>query len=517
MKKAKYQAIRIFLLVSLCLLCFCELRQKDNLHKDEVYNYELANGTDGWNVCIEDEKSYAGGELFFEKMVVHPEKRFTYSDVWANQASDTHPPFYYAVLHTLCSVFAGKFSIWFAGGLNILFLLGIALLTEKIALFQFQKKEAGLLAMLLVILSGGMVQAATFLRMYVMAMFLGMCILYWHIKAFHKEGYSWLEILALIAATVSGVLTHYYVIIFVVLEAVFYAGRLLMKKRWKALGQYCGALLAAAGAALLIFPAMWEHVLGSNGRSVEAFNNLKNAAYVERLKKFFEIIGGDLFGLKTIAVLVIGLVVIFLVLFVAKKLPEPCYGVCIENILCILLPSVLYFLIVAKIAAYMTGRYIWLIYPMCIYFIFSVLYIFSQKVVPSVEWRTCCLAVLILIMGTVSLQYCKWEYSYKRNPAVAIAKKLSAEECIYIYDGSHTYQCAASFMELLNYRSITFYEEKNIDKLKENSELKDKESFVVYTWEEEPEQILECILDWFPNVDGYQENSSNMGRMFIFE
>lgn len=517
MKKAKYQAIRIFLLVFLCVLCFYEIRQKDNFNMDEVLNYELANGVDGWGMKIEDGKSYTGGNPYFEKMVVDPGNRFTYADVWANQASDTHPPFYYAVLHTLCSVFAGKFSIWFAGGLNILFLLGIALLTEKIALFQFQKKEAGLLAMLLVILSGGMVQAATFLRMYVMAMFLGMCILYWHLKAFYKESYSWIEILALIAATVSGVLTHYYVIIFVVLEAVFYGGRLLLKKRWKALGQYCGAAIVAAGTALLIFPVMLNHVLGSNARAVQAFDNLKNSAYVERLKKFFEIIGGDLFGIKAIAVLAVVFVVAFLVLFIMKKLPEQCYGVCIENILCILLPCVLYFLIVAKIAAYMTGRYIWLIYPMLIYFVFSVIYILTRKISLSIKWQNGGMVILILAMGIISLKNCRWEYSYKGNTAVAAARELSGEDCVYIYSSEETYNCSISFMELLNYRSITFYEKNNIDKLKENSELKGKESFVVYTWEEEPEQTLGHILEWFPNVEGYHEGPSNMGRMFIFE
>lgn len=104
--------IRVLLLILMAVLTYHVIAQKDNLNIDEVLNYELANGTNGWSLASEDGMAYSDGEPFFEKMVVHEDSGFSYADVWKNQASDTHPPFYYALLHTICSFFPEKFSIW---------------------------------------------------------------------------------------------------------------------------------------------------------------------------------------------------------------------------------------------------------------------------------------------------------------------------------------------------------------------------------------------------------------------
>ena len=52
---------------------------------DEVLNYELANGTNGWSLAIEDGRAYSDREPFFEKMVVHEDGGFSYADVWKNR------------------------------------------------------------------------------------------------------------------------------------------------------------------------------------------------------------------------------------------------------------------------------------------------------------------------------------------------------------------------------------------------------------------------------------------------
>lgn len=228
--------------------------------------------------------------------------------------------------------------------------------------------------MLFLIVSGGMLRSATFLRMYVTAMFIGMCILLWYIKNFRKQCIAWQDAVLLSVLAVIGVLTHYHIIIFVVFEAAF-GGYLIIKKRWKDFVKYFTSLAVAAGISSVVFPAMLSHIFGTGARGKQAFENLRSGGYGERLKRFLEIISGDLFGRWETAASAAILLLICSVLFLMKKLTDNDAKSFAENVICILLPCTGYFLIVSKTAAYMTGRYIWIIYPMCLYMVFGITYI----------------------------------------------------------------------------------------------------------------------------------------------
>lgn len=57
--------IRVLLLILMAVLTYHVIAQKDNLNIDEVLNYELANGTNGWSLASEDGRAYSDGEPFF--------------------------------------------------------------------------------------------------------------------------------------------------------------------------------------------------------------------------------------------------------------------------------------------------------------------------------------------------------------------------------------------------------------------------------------------------------------------
>lgn len=520
MKKEVAMAIRLLLLILMAVLTYHVIAQKDNLNVDEVLNYELANGTNGWSLAIEEGRTYSDGEPFFEKMVVHEDGGFSYADVWKNQASDTHPPFYYALLHTICSFFPEKFSIWYAGIINIVFMLGILLVVERLAFYQFQSNTAGFLAMLVLIVSGGTLQSATFLRMYVTAMFIGMCILLWHIKNFRKQCIAWQDAVLLSVLAVIGVLTHYHIIIFVVFEAAAFGGYLIIKKRWKDFVKYFTGLAAAAGISIVVFPAMLSHIFGrgTGARGEQAFGNLISGGYGERLKRFLEIISGDLFGRWEAAAIAAVLLLVCGVLFLMRKLTDNDVKIFAENVICILLPCTGYFLIVSKTAAYMTGRYIWIIYPMCLYMVFGITYILLRGMTANVRLQHLFAAILILVVGGMSLKHCRWEYSYKGNAAVETAKQYADNACVYIYSEHEQWKCNVSFGEVINYDSLVYYQPEHIEEIKNNQELQEKGSFVVYTCETEPEETLEKILDWFPNVEKYSEIAQySYTRTFYFD
>lgn len=67
--------------------------------------------------------TWVSGEDYLYYVAVSPENTFNYASVYYNQRGDVHPPLFYILLHTVCSVFQGSFSKWFGLGINILFML----------------------------------------------------------------------------------------------------------------------------------------------------------------------------------------------------------------------------------------------------------------------------------------------------------------------------------------------------------------------------------------------------------
>lgn len=93
---------------------------KQSLFLDETFSYNLANG-----LFFPSAKEFFNTKLTQEFWVnafaVSPSEVWDFTNVWANQARDVHPPFYYALLHIICGLFPGKFSIMMGISLNLIF------------------------------------------------------------------------------------------------------------------------------------------------------------------------------------------------------------------------------------------------------------------------------------------------------------------------------------------------------------------------------------------------------------
>ena len=67
--------------------------------------------------------AWVPGQAYMDYVTASANSTFNYASVYYNQRGDVHPPLYYMLLHTICSVFQGRFSKWFGLGLNIACLL----------------------------------------------------------------------------------------------------------------------------------------------------------------------------------------------------------------------------------------------------------------------------------------------------------------------------------------------------------------------------------------------------------
>lgn len=142
----------IFLVLMIVMLSF-----KVNYEIDETCSYTFANNVESGVIDFEDGIKYdSPSTVFLNSMAVDPSKRFHYSSVWTNQANDVHPPLYHAFLHTICSLFPGTMSRWYAGSINIICSLAVLFLVYKlIGLLTSSRRSTNLLSFVYVFLSGG--------------------------------------------------------------------------------------------------------------------------------------------------------------------------------------------------------------------------------------------------------------------------------------------------------------------------------------------------------------------------
>lgn len=160
------------------------VRFKQDYYMDELLSFSLSNNETGW-IRIIDGNIYNPEQLYHDELMPAPEHRFDYEMVWHNQTTDVHPPLYYALLHTACSMMPNKVSKWMPAAINFLFALMtlyvmhrlFCVFVETEAAQKGYRRYAGIASLLFTVLPGTL-NNVSFFRMYVMAMLLVAVIAY---------------------------------------------------------------------------------------------------------------------------------------------------------------------------------------------------------------------------------------------------------------------------------------------------------------------------------------------------
>ena len=177
--KSEYK-ISLQLLVLILIIGICAIKvtyqfatQKQGYHSDEIWNYGLTNSyysphiyMDGQSYDSINCNQWRSTQDFKDYLTVDQKDRFSYDSVIHNQIMDLNPPLYYMALHTICSMFPGVFSRWFAYAINLIaMIVTMAYLYRCIRLIH---KDAyiGMIIMLYYGLCTGALNMYVFLRFY---------------------------------------------------------------------------------------------------------------------------------------------------------------------------------------------------------------------------------------------------------------------------------------------------------------------------------------------------------------
>ena len=509
-KKGSLCKSGIFYLM-LFLMCITVIANKRNFHVDEIYTYGLSNNTGG-EIALQPQCApyiYEPAEsAYIEYMTVQEGERFNFKNVWSQQEKDVHPPFYYVLIHMLSSVFIGSGSKWIPATINILFMLLTFWMVRKIlCLFDCDEKEKDIISIFL-ILSTGMMQNLSFLRMYVMTMFMVTLCTYWILRFINEKCtlkfYVGISIIAIV-----GTLTHYYFLIYLFFISIFFGLYLLLNKRFSDALKYVFFMFVAGGGSYCIFPAMLKHIFGGY-RGEQSFDNLRGGMglYWSQLKEIGSYVDKDLFGGCLLMIICIGGFLLVsqrgagklrLTRFNTRKWMWCCLGgACIG-----------YFLLVAKIAVYTASRYIYPIYAVSVILVVLVLKRFLDLILGQYVRASLMLWAMVLgIMTAGAHKDVYWGFLYLDSDSLLEkVKEYENVDCLYVYKTGMAWKAGSSYIEMKNYRRAVYFED-NVNKLKEMSDLSKESEFVLYIVDCNADAVISQIMEICPQINAYDELGS---------
>lgn len=418
---------------------------KQGFHEDEILTYNLANSSKQLNV----HGGWNTPEDFNEYLTVSPDGRFDYGLVYENQIIDaSHPPFYYALVHTVCSFFPQTFSKYLAFSINMLAMTGILIMLFKIAKIISNNNLYSLIAVATFALSIACFTMTIYLRMYSTLTFFVLSMIYMNLKIYEQKNTAKAkDFIILGVITLFGTLTQYYFILFEALTALIMLVFKIKEKCFKDLRNYIIAVGVGSVLALCIYPFIITNVLGGNRGlgsieiSVDFITIVTYMLY--KICTYFQVLAKDVFINQVwlfVALTAIALVFAVYMRFVKKeKLSRTAFMAFI--------PSIIYFIAISLVSPFNSDRYIMASLPLIVTLI---VFTFLKLALLTKNKRLfytvpVCIAIICAI-GIISV---KPYYTYGKKPELYTPQ---TEKCVFV--GTAMLEWNKSIDKLANYDEV---------------------------------------------------------------
>ena len=233
---------------------------------------------------LQGESTWISGKELEEQIRVTEHTRFQYAQVYLNQMLDVHPPLYYLVVHTVCSVFYKAPLNWCLFGVNIFCLL-LSCVVLYCVINEMGNQQAAWLAVLIYGSSQGFYSSAMYFRMYAMLTLFVLLTVWIHV---HLEKKEWnmkrRDRVILCTDVLLGFMTHYYFILFLIPLLGITACKTLLKRLYDRFWIYFKTMLTAGMISLVIWPFSIYHIIFGY-RGTEARENLNFIGWGNRLEE----------------------------------------------------------------------------------------------------------------------------------------------------------------------------------------------------------------------------------------
>lgn len=367
--------------------------------------------------------------------------------VYFNVKDDNHPPLHFMLLHIMTSLFKGEISAWHGCVINLAAMAGTLWLLGLIGDMIFQKKSSIYATMILYGFSMGIVGTTIWIRMYALLTLWTAWGLYLHLRKY--VGRERVSSVSILIVTVLSFWTQYFGLFFMLPLAFITVIYLWKEKRIKDMWAYVRTMIIAAIIGVGLFPFAVGDVLFSD-RGTEALSQWQNGLgeYWERLKAFGSILAENVAAnswLFTAAVCVPVLVLISRSLYcvkVKKQKVRMVSGKELWQFIMLAVPTIVYFMLAAKMSPYFVDRYIMAIFPMVALFILWL----WEKALEAAGWRCSQAAVCMGLAVLVSaVQFAMMQgghpYLYKGyEEQITVAESYAEYPLVCLYSGYGFYE-----------------------------------------------------------------------------
>lgn len=424
--KRDYGAIAIYILFFV-LLVFT-ISQKCYYHPNEYCMYIIANKYTDAIPQVSGDAAYifkgpsAGASTITRTLAVEPGYSFDFANAWHNMVNDCHPPLYTLMLHFVCSFFPGVFSKWFAGIINIFFMLLILFVVRKIVRVFTDDKFILTAISLVVACSSGLLNASAFFRMYTAAMFWVTLNTYIFVRQAGKPITNKFCIQAF-TVTFLGAMTHYYCAFYAVLLSCVYGFQLIYDKQYKGLCKFSCSQLLSALTLYAMYPIVISHLThGRNAAEGLAVTGLTDLT--GRISRCLGIINYELFG-GMLPVVLLAIIALFIyakkdkVATTENQGSDSCININARRYSLIFIPSFIYFLVASKTGHIQTvdffqegfSRYLHPIYAVTLCGLLTPLFISLKKCVKE-KISKISIAVISVLVVLGSFHYTNWDMDF---------------------------------------------------------------------------------------------------------
>lgn len=407
--------------------------RKEYFHIDEAYSYSLMNYD---KIQITENEDFYNNwhtkDYYTDYLAVNEDEVWDLKPVYEQQKNDVHPPLYYLLLRIVATFTINEFTKWTGIILNIITFVFSSIFIYLIGTKLFKNKKMALFTCLIAGLTLGALDTTAYIRMYELANLFILILTYLHISIYNKKELEIKDLCTIGITALLGSLTHYYIIIYMAVLFIILAIKYIKEKQYKNLIKYIVTFGIAAGLSLAIFPHSLTHMFGGY-RGQGAASNLMN------MDTFFIDIGQYLNVLNK--AVVNNLAIVFIIIYIIfaeirkKNIKNITENTENEETKLILIPTAIYFILVAKMSPYKELRYIM---PIVSVSVIYVIYIFNKLFKETLNTKKAKIAtVLLFVIMIISPIFTRTqlEFTYKKmNHLADKMEEKSDIPALYIFD-----------------------------------------------------------------------------------
>jgi len=415
-----------FILILICIQAIITVvhfgLKKECNFLDENFLYMYIGGRAD-RVDHEDSNYFVSGQYYHDYMSITENKRFNFANTYNNvKYGNVHPPLYYYLVNFYNSLFfVNSNSPWSCISLNIILYVFIIIFFYKFVSNLLKNNVSAGVVTILFTCSIGIINVVLYMRMYILCMLFVVLNLYLHQEllkiirsnSLKKEKY-YLILIAL--CTFLGFMSHYYYLILSFFLSLLLCIYMLFTKKIKNMIHYCIAMFSGLIMGIIVHPNFFSNIT-AGPRGPEAFKYLFNSNFVERLNSILTDVRFDFFydsWHNHFYIKVFLFIFVIMILYnLIRKLFNHEYHLFYFNhakqlltnimIVFIIITFLCFFIIIIKIMAFSTIRYLYISYPLLIIIIYLFLNFLFSFITPSQNKINFLIIVMFILMVFVDI------------------------------------------------------------------------------------------------------------------